>query len=185
VTAAAPVEDAPFGPAVAAFDAAVDRALDRLRGQPGADRVFYTASVLGDWSLLWHLIGLARAALDPTWRRAELRFSTVLALESLTVNQGVKRLFNRRRPAVEADDRPHNLRTPTTTSFPSGHASAAFCAAVLLSDGDRTLAPLWYGLAAVVALSRPYARDHHASDTVAGALLGFTIGHLAKRIWPR
>jgi len=185
VTATATVEDAPFGPAVAAFDAAVDRALDRLRGHPVADRVFYTASALGDWSLLWHLIGLARAAVDPAWRRDELRLSTVLVIESLTVNQGVKRLFKRRRPAVEADDRPHNLRTPTTTSFPSGHASAAFCAAVLLSDGDRALAPLWYGLATVVALSRPYARDHHASDTVAGALLGFTIGQAAKRLWPR
>ena len=185
MTAAVTVDDAPFGPAVAAFDAAVDRALDRLRGHPIADRVFYTASALGDWSLLWHLIGLARAAIDPTWRRDDVRLSTVLAIESLTVNQGVKRLFKRRRPAVEADDRPHNLRTPTTTSFPSGHASAAFCAAVLLSDGDRVLAPLWYGLATVVALSRPYARDHHASDTVAGALLGFTIGQLGKRLWRR
>jgi membrane-associated phospholipid phosphatase len=185
VTAAATVEDAPFGPAVAAFDAAVDRGLDRLRGHPVADRVFYTASALGDWSLLWHLIGLGRAALDPAWRRDGLRLSTVLAAESLTVNQGVKRLFKRRRPAVETDDRPHNLRIPTTTSFPSGHASAAFCAAVLLSDGDRALAPLWYGLATVVALSRPYARDHHASDTVAGALLGFTIGQVGKRLWRR
>src|SRR5262249_27642601 len=104
-TATATVEDAPFGPAVAAFDAAVDRALDRLRGDPVADRVFYTASALGDWSLLWHLIGLARAAVDPAWRRDELRLSTVLVVESLTVNQGVKRLFKRRRPAVEADDR--------------------------------------------------------------------------------
>jgi len=185
VTAAATVDDTPFGPGVAAFDAAVDRALDRLRGHPAADRVFYTASTLGDWSLLWHLIGLARAAVDPGWRRDELRLSTVLVIESLAVNQGVKRLFKRRRPAVEADDRPLKLRTPTTTSFPSGHASAAFCAAVLLSDGDRALAPLWYGLATVVALSRPYARDHHASDTVAGALLGFTIGQVATRLWPR
>jgi membrane-associated phospholipid phosphatase len=184
VTAAATVEDAPFGPAVAGFDAAVDRALDRVRGHPVTDRVFYTASTLGDWSLLWHLIGLARAAVDPGWRREALRLSTVLAVESVTVNQGVKRLFKRRRPAVEAD-RPLNLRTPTTTSFPSGHASAAFCAAVLLSDGDRALAPLWYGLAAIVALSRPYARDHYASDTVAGAVLGFTIGQVAKRLWPR
>ena len=109
----------------------------------------------------------------------------MLVIESLAVNQGVKRLFKRRRPAVEADDRPLKLRTPTTTSFPSGHASAAFCAAVLLSDGDRALAPLWYGLATVVALSRPYAHDHHASDTVAGALLGFTIGQVATRLWPR
>ena len=184
MTAPVTVEDAPFGPTVAAFDAAVDRALERLRGNPVADRVFYTASAVGDWSLLWHLIGLALAVRNPARRRDAVRLSTVLVIESVAVNQGVKRLFKRRRPAVDAD-RPHNLRTPTTTSFPSGHASAGFCAAVLLSDADPAWAPVWYALAAVVASSRPYARDHHASDTVAGALLGITIGRVAKRLWPR
>ena len=183
MTAVDTVAEAPFGPAVAAFDASVDRALDRLRGNQVADGVFYAASALGDWSLLWHGIGLVRAAIDPARRRQAVRLSTALAVESLAVNQGVKRLFKRRRP-VPDEDRPHTLRTPTTTSFPSGHASAAFCAAVLLSDGDAAVAPLWYGLATVVALSRPYARDHHASDTVAGALLGYAIGRAAKALWP-
>jgi len=183
VTAPVTAEDAPFGPTVASFDTAVDQALERLRGNPVADRLFYTASAVGDWSVLWHLVGLALAVGNPARRRDAVRLSTVLAIESLVVNQGVKRLFKRRRPAADAG-RPHNLRTPTTTSFPSGHASAGFCAAVLLSDADPAWAPLWYALATVVALSRPYARDHHASDTVGGALLGVTIGRLAEWLWP-
>jgi undecaprenyl-diphosphatase len=183
VTAADTGEDAAFGPAVAAFDAAADRALARVRGHPVTDRVFYTASTLGDWSLLWHLIGVGRAVVDPSRRREAVRLSTVLLVESIVVNQGVKRLFKRGRPPLDGD-RPHPLRTPTTTSFPSGHASAAVCAATLLSDGDPSRRPLWYGLAAVVALSRPYARDHHASDTVAGALLGYAIGRAARALWP-
>lgn len=177
------VEEAPFGPAVAAFDNAVDRRLDPLRGNPVADRIFYTASALGDWSVLWHLVGWARAVVDPSRRREAVRLSAVLVVESIAVNQGVKRLFKRTRPAVDGD-RPHNLRTPTTTSFPSGHASAAFCAATLLSDGDPSRRVLWYGLATVVALSRPYARDHHASDTVAGAILGVLTGRVAAALWP-
>jgi membrane-associated phospholipid phosphatase len=183
VTAADTDERAPFGPGVATFDASVDRALTRLRGHPVTDRIFYTASRLGDWSVLWHLIGLGRAVVDPSRRREAVRLSTVLFVESIVVNQGVKRLFKRGRPVLEGD-RPLPLRTPTTTSFPSGHASAAFCAATLLSDGDPSLRPLWYGLAAVVALSRPYARDHHGSDTVAGALLGYAIGRAARALWP-
>jgi membrane-associated phospholipid phosphatase len=175
-------DDAPFGERVAAFDAAADRALDRLRGNPVADRIFYTASTLGDWSLLWHLIGVTRGAANPARHRETVRLSTVLGIESVLVNQGVKRLFKRGRPAFEGQH-PHQLRTPTTTSFPSGHASAAFCAAVLLSEGDGPLAPLWYGLATIVALSRPYARSHHASDTVAGAALGYAIGRTARAVW--
>ena len=74
------------------------------------------------------------------------------------MNQGVKRLFKRGRPVFEGT-RPHRLRTPSTTSFPSGHASAAFCAAVILSGEDPRPAPLWYGLAATVA-AQPALRAH-------------------------
>lgn len=176
-------EEAPFGPTVATFDSAVDRGLDGLRGNPVADRIFYTASALGDWSVLWHLLGWARAVINPSRRREAVRLSAVLAVESIVVNQGVKRLFKRTRPVADGD-RPHNLRTPTTTSFPSGHASAAFCAATLLSDGDPSRRVLWYGLATIVALSRPYARHHHASDTVAGAVMGTLIGRAATTLWP-
>ena len=60
---------------------------------------------------------------------------------------------------------------PLTSSFPSGHASAAFCAAGLLSEGSR-LEPAYYALAAVVAASRVHVKIHHASDVVAGAAVG-------------
>ena len=74
-------------------------------------------------------------------------------------------------------EHPFRLRTPRTTSFPSGHASSGFMAATLLADGGR--APgrwAWYGLAAVVASSRIHTRSHHASDVVAGAALGLVLG---------
>ena len=67
----------------------------------------------------------------------------------------------------------------------SGHASAGFTAATLLADGQK--APWrfgWYGLAAVVASSRIHTRAHHASDVLAGAVLGLILGRAAKRVWP-
>jgi undecaprenyl-diphosphatase len=146
----------------------------------------YTASALGDWSILWHVIGAARFAADPSRRRESIRFATVLAAESLIVNQGVKRLFQRVRPATDPDrSHPHSLRQPSTSSFPSGHASAAFCAATLLADTSSPAATcLWFTLATVVALSRPYVGVHHASDTVGGAVVGLALGGLARRLWP-
>jgi undecaprenyl-diphosphatase len=164
------------------FDARFDHALDQIRGNPVADKLFYGASAVGDWSVLWHVIGAARAIIDPKQRAASVRLSATLAVESLVVNQGVKRLFPRHRPVFEGV-RPHHLRTPLTTSFPSGHASAAFTAATLLSDGSPATAPLWYGLAAIVAVSRPYVHIHHASDIVAGAVVGYAIGSVVRRVW--
>ncbi|MEZ5218677.1 MAG: phosphatase PAP2 family protein [Ilumatobacteraceae bacterium] len=55
-----------------------------------------------------------------------------LGVESLLVNQGLKRLFRRDRPTTTGDDR-YRVRQPSTSSFPSGHASAAFFAARLLT----------------------------------------------------
>jgi membrane-associated phospholipid phosphatase len=178
---AGPEADSPFGPVVARFDAWFDAALDHLRGNPVADRVFYTASALGDMSMLWHLIGAGRAAIDPDRLGEAVRLSATLGVESLLVNQGVKRLFKRGRPVFEGT-RPHRLRTPSTTSFPSGHASAAFCAAAILSGRDPRHAPVWYGLAAIVAISRPYVHIHHASDMVGGAVIGYAIGRVARAL---
>lgn len=174
-----------FGPTVAAFDAAVDGALDRLRGHPVTDRVFVTASALGDWSLCWQLLGATKALANPRRLPDFLRLSVTLGVESLLVNQGVKRLFHRHRPQFDAETAAAGgLRIPTTTSFPSGHASAGFCAAVLLTNRQPRLAPVWFGLATVVSLSRVYVRMHHASDIVVGAAIGAAIGEIACLLVP-
>lgn len=169
-----------FAP-VAAFDAAVDGAFDHLRGHPVVDRVMYGASALGDFSLIWALLGAAKSLRSERDEQAFLRLIVCLSLESLLVNQGIKRLFRRTRPAP-AGERPHHLRTPLTTSFPSGHASSGAFAAILLSDGSKV--PIaWWAVALVVAGSRVHVRIHHASDIVAGAALGTVLGLIARRLW--
>ena len=89
-------------------------------------------------------------------------------------------MIDRSRPAV-----PHLDASPPTSSFPSGHTSAALClyggiAVVLaLHARHRRLAPilLWVLLLAVpvaVALSRVYRGMHHPSDVVASFVNGIT-----------
>jgi undecaprenyl-diphosphatase len=73
---------------------------------------------------------------------------------------------------------------PKTTSFPSGHASAAFCAATLLSDGRTgTRKVAWYALAGTVAFSRVHVKIHHASDVIGGVAFGLVVGRVARRLW--
>jgi len=171
--------------AVHRFDNRVDRAVDSLRGNKTADRAFYAASELGDFSLIWHLFGVARGVTSEQRANDAIRLSTVLAAESLLVNGVVKSFLRRKRPVWEsAGPRPHRLRTPRSSSFPSGHASAAFTAATLLAE-DSPAAPLYYGAAAFVAMSRTYVKIHHASDVVAGAATGLVLGRIARKIWPK
>ena len=167
---------------VARFDAAVDRRVDRMRGNPVLDRVMYTASDLGDFSLIWHLVSAGRALASDRRAVHAVRVAAVLGVESALVNGPIKSLFRRHRPVWE-HERPYRLRVPKTSSFPSGHASSAATAAGVLSERDR-LGPLYYGVGAVVACSRVYVRHHHASDVVAGALLGVVLARVARRLWP-
>lgn len=167
--------------AIEAFDEAVEQLFARLRGNPVADRVFYTASELGNFSILWHALAWAGATSKKGRRRA-LRVSVALAVESALVNGPIKSAFNRSRPLAE-HDHPHRLRQPLTSSFPSGHASAAVVAAALLSESRRRRWPFW-AAASVVAASRVHVRIHHASDVVVGALVGAVIVRLFKKIWP-
>jgi undecaprenyl-diphosphatase len=160
---------------IAAFDAAVDRAFDRIR-TPVVDKVAYPLSSAADHSLLWHACGAARALArrdDVAWAA---RFSLALGAESAVTNGAVKSFFGRVRPR-EYDELAfhHGLRRPITSSFPSGHATAAFCAATLIDGG-----PGWYVVAAAVASTRVYVRLHHASDVLAGAAFGLALGRIMR-----
>ena len=171
----------PLGKVGMVLDNAVDRIWEPLRGNAVADRVFYTASELGDFSLVWHVAGVARGLTTRHGHREAARIALALGLESALVNGAIKSLFRRERPLHE-EERPHNLRQPLTSSFPSGHASAAFMAATLLSERSR-IKPLWYGLAGLVATSRIHVRIHHASDVVVGAGIGLLIGRVVRKVF--
>ena len=166
------------------FDEWVDDLFDRyLRGRPVADRLFYAASALGDHGVIWLILAAAQGLRsDDHWRGA-LRAAAGISVESAFVNGPVKWLFRRDRPTTSTA-RPLPLRQPRTSSFPSGHASSAFFAAALLSEGDPALRPLYYAIAVVVALSRIHVRIHHASDVAAGIGLGAVLGEIARRLMP-
>lgn len=169
--------------AVDSFDHWADERLERLRGNAVTDAVFTTASHLGEFSGIWHLIGIGRAIIDPSVVRQSVAMSALIGAESLIVNQGLKRLFRRTRPTESGDPRFH-VRRPLTSSFPSGHASAAFfSAAILTTATGRSLAPVWYSVAAIVAVSRAYVRIHHPSDIVGGAVVGALLGIAGSRVF--
>jgi undecaprenyl-diphosphatase len=164
------------------FDLAVDRAFDTLRGNPVADRVFYAASELGDFGLVWVLLGTVKGLRKGGDLEAALKLTAAMGVESVLVNGIVKSFFRRTRPPWEVE-RPLRVRRPLTSSFPSGHATAGFSAAMMLSEDDE-LAPLYFALAAIVATSRIYVKIHHASDVAGGIALGLLLGMIGRRLTP-
>jgi len=166
------------GPLIRSLASRVDAFAARLRGNGPVDRAMYVLSQAANHSLLWHGINAVDAVVGgPDHRRRAMRRSIVLGCEQALVNGPVKTLFRRDRPD-HVTDHPHDLRTPTTSSFPSGHASAGACAATMLSH-DLHVAPLWWALATAVAWSRVHVGAHHVTDLIGGAAIGTAAGTAA------
>ena len=123
-------------------------------------------------------------------RMAELALhGTEAVLVGAGVANVIKIAAGRERPyALNADPHDFNFmggrRSDTTKSFPSGHATAAFSAAAAVVTETHEwwpqstwyVAPLMYGGATAVGLSRMYDNQHWASDVVMGAAIGTFAG---------
>lgn len=102
----------------------------------------------------------------------------------------IKGIVGRARPFVTADTNPHDFKLGAgfldddRASFPSGHTTAAFSAAAAVvaethewwPQSTWYVAPLMYGGATMVGVSRMYDDKHWASDVLMGAAIGTFAG---------
>lgn len=161
------------------LDDAGDALVEPLRDNRFWVAFFGMASTVGDFSIVWHVVGLVRSIGSIDRLQQAVALSVALGVESLIVNQGIKRLFRRERPTVSGDHR-FDVRTPSTSSFPSGHASSAtFAVFILTSYTGFPWVLLWIAIGSAVALSRVVVRIHHATDILGGIVTGALLGSVA------
>ncbi len=144
--------------AVSPWDESLQRNMQgKLGNTPELANYTLGALVVGSLGAGLFAPGPGRTAWDETWNQVEA-FSLSVGTTSL-----LKTLVHRRRPHGSTSD----------SSFPSGHSSAAFTAAMLLecNSGDALGIPA-FGLAAVTAFSRVESGRHFPSDVLAGAAIG-------------
>jgi membrane-associated phospholipid phosphatase len=123
----------------------------------------------------------------PTGRRAAAFGLASVTVTATVVNIAVKPLSGRERPDRAAERVPgdRHVRMPVSTSFPSGHAAAAFAFATGVGHVMPAAAIPLRVLAALVAYSRVHTGVHYPGDVVVGSLMGAALAQLTAHALDR
>lgn len=131
--------------------------------------VFFTN--IGEYGIIW--ITLAIVCLcTKRYRQCGITIALALILSLIFCNAILKNVVARPRPFLSQETWTLLIKAPTDFSFPSGHTSASFAAAmsVFLYYKKEGIAALI--LAVCIAVSRLYLLVHFPSDVLASVLLG-------------
>lgn len=135
----------------------------------------------------WVKSGSCSASCSPIIPKTRKLGAAVLiaVLLGAIVTSGIlKPLIMRPRPCDVNPLVPMIVDRPHGSSFPSGHATAAFAAfgALLFSKGPKPLV-IVVGIGAVLmALTRLYCYVHYPTDVLAGTIVGLLAGFAAAKI---
>ena len=155
---------------------------------PSLDEPLRRLSNAANNSRLWLTIaaGLGVAG-GGAGRRAALRGTVAIGVTSALVNLAVKSAWSRQRPDRAGAGVPvgRNVRMPTSTSFPSGHAASGFAFAAAIGRDQPWLGLALRFLAASVAYSRVHTGVHYPGDVVVGALIGEGTGQAVAGLMDR
>jgi membrane-associated phospholipid phosphatase len=145
----------------------------RTRGHsPGLESAAIALGKAGNNGVVWVVIGLVLALLDPE-RRESWLICAALAPVAIVLNYGIKKVVRRPRPVLEG--LPPLAGAPSSLSFPSAHATSSLAVATAMCRVDPATSAAFL-VAIAISLGRPYLGMHYPSDVVAGVFLGVILG---------
>ena len=149
---------------------------------PFLDFIMPFITHLGSSGAIWIIICIILLALKKS-RRTGITLAISLILCLLICNILLKPLIARPRPYDINTVVEIMVTKPTDFSFPSGHTTASFAAAVsMLLCKKKQLGTISLILAFLIAFSRLYLYVHFPSDVIFGMLLGTILAFFAYYI---
>ena len=135
------------------------------------DPVMTGLSTVANKGMIWILLAFAFLFFVGT-RKSGCSMLLALLLSYLLCNLLLKNIIQRDRPCWLDTTVPLLVGIPKDYSFPSGHSSASFSAAVALFLHHKKAGAAALVLAGLIAFSRLYLFVHFPTDVLAGILTG-------------
>lgn len=135
------------------------------------DSIMVFITHLGDNGTIWILLGLIFITI-PRYRHCGIMILIALSVNYLLGDMILKNIFARPRPFQIDNSISLLIPKPSSYSFPSGHSSAGFAAAVTIFINHKKAGILPLCLAVCIAFSRLYLFVHYPTDVLAGIILG-------------
>ncbi len=165
-----------FARSVRDLDRAAFRAIFGLKWPP-LTAVLRFFTLIGTAGFLWGTFAAA-AFLVTGFRPANLLVPWAAVAGSWTLAEGAKYLFDRARPFIWDTEIAPLIKTPSSSSFPSGHSATAAAGALTLSVAYPVFAPVLLLAGFLVVFSRVYLGVHFPVDVLAGVAIGIATAAL-------
>ena len=166
---------------LAAIDAQLFLLVNSLHRHFKLERAVRAVSFTGDGHF-YVLLALLLPLAFPVQGKHFLIAALLCFLIELPLYWMLKRSLKRRRPFLVVQALAPLLKPSDEFSFPSGHTTAAFMIACLVSVFFPGASIAMYVWASMVGMSRVMLRVHFISDVVAGVLLGTCIALVSLAI---
>ncbi len=152
------------------------------------DVIMKAITFLGEAGWLWIALGVIFLFFKKT-RKMGITVLGALVLSLIFCNITLKPIVARIRPYDIKEGIDLIIGKPSDFSFPSGHTSASFAAAVAIFACNKKWGIGAVVLAAIIAFTRLYLYVHFPTDVLAGMLLGTLCAvisyYIVKFIWQK
>lgn len=135
---------------------------------------------LGTGGALWIFMSIVFLLINE--RKLSLNIVFSLLINGIICNLTLKPLLKRKRPSW-VENVELLIKNPKDFSFPSGHTTSSFAAAVTIFYYYKYLGIFFIIIAVLIGFSRIYHFVHHPSDVIIGMILGIIMGIISFYIF--